>query len=267
MAPAALGAPEGAAVAASERVDVLELDPIAEVVGVGIHPDRALADLAFAARLIARSGATIVLGTGPAVVAPDLAAGTPSDAATRAGRGLALQLLVIAVARAEGLTAEHLAVAALPGWIAGEPDGVARAAAEVALRSALLPDHPLAFAEPSGHDVPNRWPAIVAAVLPSGRTGLVLRRPALGGFALVARAARAAADVAHDLAPSTGPVELTGLAIEHARGSVRAAIAALDDLDRRGWAALLGDGPGAVPQLGADSVAERSERSLGQRVG
>ena len=267
MAPAALGAPEGAAVAASERVDVLDLDPIAEIVGVGIHPDRGLADLAFAARLIARSGATIVLGTGPAVVAPDLAAGTPSDAATRAGRGLALQLLIVALARGEGLAAERLAVAALPGWIAGESDGVARAAAEVALRAAVLPDHPLAFAEPSGHDGAGRWPAIVAAVLPAGRTGLVMRRPALGGFALVAGAARGAADVAHDLAASTSPVELAGLGLEHARASVRAAIGALDDLDRKGWAALLGDGPGAIPQLGADSVAERSEGSLGQRLG
>lgn len=266
-APAALGAPESAAVAASERVDVLELDPLAEIIGVGIHPDRALADLAFAIRLMARSGGTVVLGTGPVVVGPDLAAGIPSDASTRAGRGLALQLLVASVAVGEGLGPEHLAIAALPGWIAGEPEGVARAAAEVALRSALLPEHPLAFAEPSGLDAPNRWPAIVAAVLPAGRTGLVIRRPALGGVALVAGAARAAADVARDLAASTGPADLGGLALEHARATVAAAIASLEGLDRDGWTSLLGEGPGAIPQLGADTVAERSERNLGQRIG
>ena len=73
---------------------------------------------------------------------PDLAAGVPSDAATRAGRALALQLLAVALARRDGLPADAVVVGAFPDWLVDEPDAPARAAAEVALRRALLPGPP-----------------------------------------------------------------------------------------------------------------------------
>ena len=46
--PPALGAPESSVVAAFERLDIVESDPLAEVVGGRVAPDRALADHAFA---------------------------------------------------------------------------------------------------------------------------------------------------------------------------------------------------------------------------
>jgi len=82
----ALGAPEGAVVAAFERTDLLASDAMAEIVANAVEPDRALADHAFAHRLAKRAGTTIIIGPGPLVVAPDLSAGVPSDPATRAGR-------------------------------------------------------------------------------------------------------------------------------------------------------------------------------------
>ena len=82
----ALAAPEIAVVAGYERVDVVEIDPIAEIVDEGVDPDRALADHAFAHRLLRRAGAQVLVGPGPLVVAPDLARGEPSDAGSRAGR-------------------------------------------------------------------------------------------------------------------------------------------------------------------------------------
>jgi hypothetical protein len=51
----ALGVPEGAVVAAFERVDLVEADPMAEIVAVGVDPDRSLADHAFARRLPRRA--------------------------------------------------------------------------------------------------------------------------------------------------------------------------------------------------------------------
>src|SRR4029453_16427110 len=81
-----LGVPEGAVGAAFERVDLVEADPVAEIVVGGVHPDRSLADHAFARRFHRRADTYISIGPGPLVVAPDLASGLPSDPATRSGR-------------------------------------------------------------------------------------------------------------------------------------------------------------------------------------
>src|SRR5665811_698202 len=72
-AASALAAPEQALVAALERIDVVEADPIAEIVADGVDPDRALADHAFGHRLLRRAGARVMVGPGPLIVAPDLA--------------------------------------------------------------------------------------------------------------------------------------------------------------------------------------------------
>ena len=66
----ALGAPEGAVVAAFERIDLLASDAMAEIVANAVEPDRALADHAFAHRLARRAGTMIIVGPGPLVVAP-----------------------------------------------------------------------------------------------------------------------------------------------------------------------------------------------------
>ena len=98
-----LGAPEGAVVAAFERMDLIGSDAMSEIVGGAIEPDRALSDHAFAHRLAERAGTAILIGSGPLVVAPDLSSGFPSDPSTRAGRALALQILGVLLARGDGL--------------------------------------------------------------------------------------------------------------------------------------------------------------------
>jgi len=63
------------------------------------------------------------------------------------------------------------------------------------------------------------------------------------------------------MAGSLSSPELAGLALDHARATVTAAVATLDLLTDRGWRSVLGDSPEGQDQarLGADSVAERTE--------
>ncbi|TAK01074.1 MAG: hypothetical protein EPO36_06535 [Chloroflexota bacterium] len=270
--PAALAGPEGAIVAAFERADITELDPMAEIVGSGVDPERALADFAFATRMARRAGTVIQLGAGPLVVAPDLDAGVNSDAATRAGRALALQLLAVSLAARYGLTGSSVIVGALPAWLTDEPNAAARAAAEVAVRRALLPDHPLAFVEPAGHDGRDLWPAIVGAVLPGVGAALVVRRGADGpSFGPIASATRAAADVAGELEAALGRRTLNGLARDHAAEAIGSAERTLAHLARDGWTGLTGavSERGGWGRLGGDAVTPDAdltdplERALG----
>ena len=145
----ALAAPDQAVVAAFERIDVVIADPMREIVSGRVDPDRAIADHVFAHRLLARAGTQVLVPAGPLIVANDLASGVPSDPATRAGRALALQLLAVALARRDGLGVDSVVVGAFPDWLIEESGAPARVAAEIALRRALLPGHPIAFVEPA----------------------------------------------------------------------------------------------------------------------
>jgi hypothetical protein len=258
-----LAAPDQAVVAAFERIDVVVADPIREIVAGRVDPDRALADHVFAHRLLRRAGTRILVPAGPLLVAPDLARGVPSDPATRAGRALAMQLLAVALARHDGLSAASIAVGAFPDWIVDEPAAPARAAAEVALRRVLLPDHPVAFVEPPTSwqsFAPATWEALVAALLPdAGDVDLILRRAAGSGAGSIS-ATRAAAAVAVGLREGRSAPVLQGVAADHAERAIAAAAATLAALDESGWRAIV-DQPLAVwtPGLGAEAVAERTE--------
>ncbi len=268
-----LGVPEGAVVAAFERVDLVEADPMAEIVAGGVSPDRALADHGFARRLHRRAGTLVSIGPGPLVVAPELALGVPADAPTRAGRALALQLLGVAMARADGLAADHVVVGAYPAWLADESSAAARILAEVTIRQALFAGHPMRFDEPTADaagSAADAWPFILSAVL--GRAGdgtLIMRRPHADARRAQAEG-RAAAAVAADLATAATPPPgaLAGVAADHARAVLAAAALTLDGLAELGWRAVLGEPPppsmtGGPPRgarsLGGDAVAERTE--------
>ncbi len=257
----ALWSPEDAVVAAFERIDIVESDPMTEIVTAGIDPDRAMSDHAFAHRLHRRSGTLLTIGAGSLVVAPDLRAGIPSDPATRSGRALALQLLAVSLARADGVSNAQLAVRALPSWMIDEPAPGARAIAEVELRRALYPEHPLSFSEPDAPpDRAAAWPHILAACLVrAGDVALVMRRP--GGTRAVARDTRAAGRIAAEVAGARERGALSGVALDHARGAVGVALATLDLLGDRGWRALAGDALDDSPSraIGGDAVAERTE--------
>ena len=251
--------------AAFERIDLIASDAMAEIVANAVEPDRALADHAFAHRFSRRAGTSILVGSGPLVVAPDLTAGVPSDPATRAGRALALQLLGLMLARGDGLATEQVIVGALPPWLTDEPAPAARAIAEVAVRRQLFPGHPLGFVEPpAGADRSVLWPYVqAAAAVYAGDVALVLRaadfRP--DDAARAARAARAASLVSADVALATTPGSLTGVALEHARGMVAVALATLDRLGDQGWRTIAGDPPAGIRARPTrhEMVAERTE--------
>jgi hypothetical protein len=257
-----LAGPEQAVVAAFERVDIVDGDPIAEVVDGNVDPDRALADHAFAHRLIARSGSAVVLGAGPLVVAPDLARGAPSGPGTLAGRALALQLLGAALARRDGIPADRVFVGAIPPWLIEERNAAALAVGQVVLRRAALPGQPLVFEEPDSESSAVRWRAVLGAALPlADRNGLIVRRTSSSAAGRAVSETRALIDVAADVADSYGPLDLRGVSLDHARATVAAAITTLERLATDGWSSVLGsplDRPG-ISRLGADAVVERSE--------
>jgi hypothetical protein len=264
-----LGVPEGAVVAAFERVDMVEADPVAEIVVGGVDPDRSLADHAFARRLHRRSDTFVSIGPGPLVVAPDLVSGVPSDPATRSGRALALQLLGVALARADGLATERLVVGAYPDWLAEEPSAMARVLAEVVLRRAMFAGHVIRFDEPARDGRSSvAWPFVLASALPRvGPLALIMRRAHAGGAEAVVQA-RAAARTAAEVAEVSGEGALHGIAADHAKAMLSAATTTLERLSDLGWRAVVGDSPRAPGRgtegrtsraIGGDAVAERSE--------
>jgi hypothetical protein len=264
-----LGVPEGAVVSSFERVDLVEADPVAEIVAGGVDPDRSLADHAFARRLHRRADTFVSIGPGPLVVAPDLTSGVPSDVATRSGRALALQLLGVALARADGIAPGRIVVGAYPGWLPDEPAATARVLAEVVVRRRAFPDHLLRFDEPPGHQddsaVAAAWPYLVAAALArSGADAVVMRRPHADPRRAAAEA-RAAAVTAADVAAVSTPGDLGGAAEAHASAMVAAAMSTLERLSDLGWRAVVGDPPrhgeggGRRRAIGGDAVAERTE--------
>jgi beta-lysine 5,6-aminomutase alpha subunit len=258
----ALAAPEQAVVAAFERIDMVVSDAMREIVAGRVDPDRTLADHGFAHRLLARAGTRVLVPAGPLVVAPDLALGVPSDPATRSGRALGLQLLSAALALRDGVPAGSIVIGALPDWIVEERDAPARAAAEVAVRRALLPDHPLAFVEPPlGESEARTWQATVAALLPdAGMVETILCRPA-GGLASRIAPTRAAATVAAGLGSNREAPRLGGVSVEHATRIVAQAAATLQALRDDGWRSIVDQPLGIAggERLGADAVAERTE--------
>jgi hypothetical protein len=72
---------------------------------------------------------------------------------------------------------------------------------------------------------------------------------------------RAAVTVGAELATALGGRALEGVALEHARGVVAAAIRTLERLADVGWRSVLGEAPGGGERvrIGADAVTERSE--------
>ena len=263
-AAAALASPEQALVAALERVDVVEADPIGEIVADGIDPDRAIADHAFGHRLLRRSGAIVLVGPGPLIVAPDLARGIPADPATRAGRAFAMQALAVALARGDGLGASQLAVGTFVPWLADEHKPAAQALAAVAVRRMAWPDLPLAFEEPDlPAPVAARWSYLVALALPvAGPAALVLRRAADREAAIRgAEATRVVAALAAEIAETPGSTLGRSAVAAHAEAQLAAAETTLDGLADEGWHSVLGaplDGV-ARDRLGADAVVERTE--------
>ena len=265
-----LGVPEGAVVAAFERVDLVEADPIAEIVVGGVDPDRSLADHAFARRLHRRSGTFVSIGPGPLVVAPDLASGVPSDPATRSGRALALQLLGVSLAKADRIATDRIVVGAYPAWLADEPSAVARILAEVDIRRSLFPDQLIRFDEPSadGHPRPAAvWPYVVAAALARAGSSALLMRSSHPDKAAAAADARAAARTAADVAGVSSRRALHGVSADHASAMLTAAMTTLERLSDLGWRAMVGDPPrspgrgreGRPWAIGGDAVAERTE--------
>ena len=228
-------------------------DAMAEIVANAVEPDRALADHAFAHRLARRAGTTILVGPGPLVVAPDLSSGVPSDPATRAGRALALQLLGVTLARGDGMPPDQIIVGALPPWLTDEAGAAARGRSPRSrsgghssrrTRSGSSSRRPAPTDPSCGRTSRPRRPSTPAtsrsSCAPSTTRPTIRSRPrARPGPRPSCRSMSRRATV---------PGALTGIARDHARGMVEAALETLDRLggpglaDRRRRSARRGPG-------------------------
>jgi hypothetical protein len=259
----AFAAPEQAVVAAFERIDYVEADPIREIVEDNVDPERALADHSFAHRIEARAGSRLLLGAGPLALGADVAAGVPSGAATRAGRALALQALGVELALADGLRPEQVLLSCIPSWIVGESDTGA-ALLQAFLRRLTFPDHGLVVVGPvAGLTTPSAAGALATA-LAASEASLVLDR----GVRDVAAAASDLASIASGVSalrsafagdqPRAGL--LRGEAAELAARILDEALSTLERLSSEGWTSLLGPSTPGDPgdRLGRSAVADRS---------
>jgi hypothetical protein len=257
----AFAAPEQAVVAAFERIDFVEADPIREIVEDSVDPDRALADHAFAHRLQARAGSRVVIGPGPLALGSDVASGIPSGAATHAGRALALQALGVELALADGLPPERLLLGAVPDWIGadGDPRSILL---QAWLRRAVFGGHRLMIGTPAaGLANPGATARLVSA-LSGAAASLVVAQGDAGAVAPAAENLRAAAAAAAAIRSTLGDGGLHGDAADVARGTLRAAADVLARLAADGWESLLGPGnPGFEGErLGRSAVVERADR-------
>jgi hypothetical protein len=254
----AFAAPEQAVVAAFERIDYVVVDPIREIVEDNVDPERALADHAFAHRLQARAGSRVVIGPGPLALGMDLVRGMPSDAATRAGRAIALQALGVELAIADGLPADRLLLGAIPGWSIDDGNA-ASVLLQAWLRRTVFPGHqlvvdgPLSWLTSAGGAV-----ALVSAMV-GGAASLVLEPAAPASVSAAAADLATAGRTAKALRAAIGDDTLHGDAADLAETTLRTAGAVLERLSGEGWGSLLGpasrDAEGE--RLGGSAVVER----------
>ena len=255
----AFAAPEQAVVAAFERIDYVEADPIREIVEDNVDPERALADHAFAHRLQARAGCRVVVGSGPLALGADLVSGMPSDAATRAGRALALQALGVELALADGLPADRLLLGAVPEWSVGDGNA-ASILMQAWLRRIVFPGHRLVVGRPAGWlTSPGGAVELVAAIV-GGAESMVVEPVLSDGVAAAAADLAAAAGTARALRSALGDGSLHGDAAVLAAMTLRTAVSVLERLSAEGWGSLLGPaGQGVDGEwLGGSSVVERA---------
>jgi hypothetical protein len=259
----AFAAPEQAVVAAFERIDYVESDPIREIVEDNVDPERALADHAFAHRIEARAGSRLLLGAGPLALGADVAAGIPSDSSTRAGRALALQTLGVELALADGLGPERIVLSCIPSWIVSETDA-APAPLQAFLRRLVFPDHSLMIAGPVvGLTTPSAGGALSAA-LAAGGAGLVLDRAVRDVSAAASDLASIGATAATMRSAFLGNTPgLLGPFEAQAARILADAVTTLEKLASEGWSSLLGPS-GTREQgdrLGRSAVVDRGHGS------
>ncbi len=260
----AFAAPEQAVVAAFERIDYVVADPIREIAEDNVDPERALADHAFAHRIQARAGCRVVIGSGPLVLGADVARGLPSDAATRSGRGLALQALGVELALADGLPADRLFLGAVPDWVAQE--GVAASILlEAWLRSFVFGGYRLVVSGSAARvSTPGGLAGLVCA-LAGAPAAMVIQPDAVERVSVVAADLGAAAAASRALRATLGDGKLHGDAADLAASTLRAASAALERLAAEGWGSLLGPGGqgdgegGSLERLGGSAIVERAD--------
>lgn len=256
----AFAAPEQAVVAAFERIDYVEADPIREIVEDNVDPERALADHAFAHRLQARAGSRVVIGAGPLALGSDLASGIPSNASTNAGRALALQALGVELALAQGLPAERMLLGAVPAWMAGE-SGIRTILLQAWLRRLVFSGFHLSMGTQAAGLTNPAAAATLLAAMTAAPMAMVVERAEASDVGAVSSSLRSVAAGSAAIRATLGDGALHGDAADLAADTLSAAVDVLDRLAGDGWGSLLGpagrDTPGE--RLGRSAVVDRAD--------
>jgi hypothetical protein len=206
----------------------------------------------------------VIIGPGPLALGADVASRLPSDAATRSGRGLALQALGVELALADGLPPDGLFVGAVPDWVGAEGIPVS-ILIESSLRSLVFHGHRLVLGGPAARTSAPGGVAGLVSALAGGPASLVIQPAAVDRVDVVAADLRAAAAASRAIRLTLGDGALHGDAADVAALTLRAARSALERLAAEGWESLLGprgqgDGDGgALERLGASAVVERAD--------
>jgi hypothetical protein len=247
-----LAEPEQAIVAGFERIDAVFTDPLEAVVDFGVDPERALADHAFAVALLARSGASLVLGPGPMAVAREMTRGEPPDQPTRLGRSLALQALSVELSRCGGLPDERIAIAGLSRGPLDGPGGLLQGFVELALRRLVFAAHELILEEPVAGDLGPPWPVALTAWLGAGTAPSLILARSMTATATTVDGMRAAVGAAAALASASRVEAPRGEAALLAAQALEVAAATIRDLADHGWERLLLAPPTVGRRVAAD---------------
>lgn len=238
-----LAAPEQAVVAGFERIDLVFADPFDEI-ALGVEADRALADHAAAHRLLARSGATLVLGTGPLLVGPELRHGEDVAARVRVGRSIAAQAVAAAWAGASGLAPERVLYQAPFEALDGGTDA-SLLLAELIVRRALLGEGRLVVTEPDEARGDDWRTALALCLMAGGPARLLLTAGGVTDFPEKAAVARSSARVADRLVPALRRengerLPVSDALVDEAAALAGTAVTSLERARRDGWEALVG---------------------------
>ena len=129
----------------------------------------------------------------------------------------------------------------LPEWILEEREAAATTFAFLLVQHGLHPDLAIALREPAAASARSRWAAMrVIAALVGARTSVELRHVDPLSIAVAAVDSRTVAQTGATIARMTGPLTASSPARPIAERVADAAAATLDDLEARGWDAVVG---------------------------
>jgi hypothetical protein len=143
--------------------------------------------------------------------------------------------------RRAGLGDGDMLLGSLPAWILDERDAATTTFAYLVVQHGLHPGLAIAVREPAAGAARSRWAAMCTiASLIGARISVELRDADASSIAAAALDSRTVTETGAAIAGMTGPLTASSPARPVAERIADAAVAMLDDLEARGWDAVVG---------------------------